>query len=344
MKRTLFTLLALILVITSLLASCQKAPEKTTGADKTSEVQTATEEPKDETPIRLMALQGPTGMGLAPLLQKGNAGESDLNLEATIVTSAEISNIAAAIANGSCDIAAVPVNLAAQLYKKTDGGVQILCVNTLGVLSILENGNEIGSFKDLKGKTIYATGQGSTPEYVLRYLLQETGIAEDVTLEFVADHTQLASMMASNLTSLGMLPEPNVSVVLSSNPSFRKALDITEEWNKVTEGKADLVQGVYIARKEFIEAHPQAVRAFIKAYDESQKAVNADPAAAAKAVVETGILASEPIAAKAIPGCHITCVTGEEMKAGVSRCFEVLFAAEPSSIGEIPSDEIYYLP
>lgn len=336
--------LLLVLVMLFGLAACGAEEPKTTD---TQDAVTVTEEVvADKTPVRLMALQGPTGMGLASLLHNDKSGSGNkADYTAEIVTSAEISNIAAAITKGECDIAAVPINLASTLFNKTEGKVQVLCANTLGVLHILENGDSVKSISDLKGKTIYATGQGSTPEYILRHVLKENNIDpdKDVTLSFVADHTELASYLAADEYTIGMLPEPNVSAVLSANKNFRAALDMTEEWNKVTDGKAPLIQGVFIARKAFIDEHPTVVNAFLDDYNASQTTVNSNPEQGAKYIVECGIFAKEAVAKIAIPGCNITFLEGDKMKSGVETCLQVLFDAAPASVGgKLPTEGFYY--
>ncbi len=335
--------LVLVLVMLLGLVSCNTAEPKTTA---TQEATATKEEVTDNTPVRLMALQGPTGMGLASLLHNDRGGSGNkCKYSAEIVTSAEISNIAAAIVKGECDIAAVPINLASTLYNRTEGKVQVLCANTLGVLHILENGESVKSIKDLNGKTIYATGQGSTPEYILRYVLQQNGINPDtdVTITFVADHTELASSLAADIYAIGMLPEPNVSAVLNANKSFRVALDMTEEWNKVTGGASPLIQGVFIARKAFIDEHPTVVKAFMDDYNASQQAVNADADKGADYIVECGIFANKAVAKKALPGCNITFLEGTEMKNGVEKCLSVLHSAAPASVGgSLPADDFYF--
>lgn len=345
MKKILCLLLSMVLIL-SLFACAKTEPRETKTSEPTTAAVTETKEPADETPVRLMALQGPTGMGLASLLHNQKEGSGNrAKVEAELVTSAEISNIAAAITKGECDIAAVPINLASTLYNKTEGKVQVIAANTKGVLYLLENGETVQKVEDLKGKTIYATGQGSTPEYVLRYVLKENGVDPDtdVTITFVADHTELATYLANDIYAIGMLPEPNVTVVRTANPSFRVALDMTQEWNKVNQGNSDLIQGVFIARTDFIEAHPQVVKAFLEDYEDSQALVNADPEKGAEYAVEAGILANAAVAKNAIPGCNIVSLTGDAMKRGVKACLEVLFQAEPSSVGgALPKDAFYF--
>lgn len=350
MKKLISVLLILALVLCAVSCGKADAPAETVATADTAPAETIPQESEEEltdtTPVRLMALQGPTGMGLASLLHNETAGEGNrVKYEAELVSSAEISNIAAAITKGECDIAAVPINLASTLFNKTQGKVQVIAANTEGVLYMLENGETVKSVSDLKGKTIYATGQGSTPEYVLRYVLKENGIDpdSDVTISFVADHTELASFLASDVFAIGMLPEPNVTAVLNANASFRVALDMTEEWTRVAGAGNDLIQGVFIVRTAFAEEHPQVVDAFLKDYDESQALVNADPAKGAELIVEAGILPNAAVAQKSIPGCNIVCITGEKMKASVSKCLSVLFEAAPASVGgTLPDDSFYY--
>ncbi len=354
MKRFFAAMLALLTLLT--LCACAQEGEATTTEEALTlvtqetetkeETETKGEVLTDKTPIRLMALKGPTGMGLSALLHNDAEGSGNkVDYEAELVNSSEISNIGAAMIKGECDIAAVPINLASTLYAKTKGQVEVLCANTLGVLYMLENGESVSSVADLKGKTIYATGKASTPEYVLRYVLKENGIDpdQDVTLNFVADHTELATFLANDFYAIGMLPEPNVSVVLASNEKFRVALDMTEEWNKVAGEDNTLIQGVFIARKAFIKDHPAVVSAFLDDYNASQNLVNTNPEQGSKYIVDVGILAKEAIAKKALPGCNITFLEGEKMKSGVKKCLEVLFEAAPNSVGNaLPADDFYY--
>lgn len=278
------------------------------------------------------ALKGPTGMGLAYLLQEQPEGYGSIELydAPDAITGKFIS--------GELNIAAVPINLAATLYNKTEGDVVMLAVNTLGVLYILENGESIQSLADLSGKTIYATGQGSTPEYVLSALLEKEGV-QDATVEYVGEHAALAAMMASGEAKIAMLPEPNVSAVLVKNGDVRVALDLNAEWTAQT-GNA-LVQGCYIARRSFYEAHPAAVKRFLTDYAASVARVNSD-ADAATVIAAQGILPSEGIAKKAIPNCNIVCQTGDEMKQAAAPMLQTLFDANPKSVGgALPGDDLY---
>ena len=341
---------ALILALLTVLGLCACAAEKaeTNTAEVKTEIQTVTEEEKvtdaNKTVVRLKALTGPTGLGLATLMHNEKAGSgNEGKYEIELVSSPD--QITGPIAGNLCDVAAVPINLAATLYQKTGGKIQILCANTLGVLHIVEEGETVKSVADLKGKTIYAPNPGSTPEYVLRYVLKENGIDpdKDVKLEFVTGGDEVVEKLTKNPGSIGMLPEPKKSAFLIQNKNFRTCLDMTEEWNKVAGEGNQLVQGVFIARKEFIEKNPQAIKDFLADYNASQKHVNTSGDEGIQHVVETGILPKAPIAKAALPGCNITFMAGEEMKSAVGQCLRVLFEANPKSVGNaLPGNDIYY--
>ena len=344
MKKITALLLALLMLFG--LAACGEEAKETETLPALTEEQTEskTEEAPDNTVVRLKALTGPTGMGLATLLHNNKEGSGNKRTyEAELVSTPD--QITGPIIGSLCDIAAVPVNLAATLYQKTEGKVQIICANTLGVLYMVENGETVKSAADLKGKTIYAPNPGSTPEYVLRYVLKENGIDpdKDVTLEFLTGGDEVAAKLATTPGAIGMLPEPKKSAFLTQNKDWRVCLDMTEEWNKVAGEGNTLVQGVFIARKEFIENHPQAVKDFLDDYNASQKNVNKADTQGIAHIVEAGILPNEGLAKKAVPGCNITFMEGKEMKAAVSKCLQVLFEANPKSVGgKLPSDDIYF--
>lgn len=295
----------------------------------------------DTTPINITALKGPTGMGMAKLI-------NDKNEQFNISLASAATEIAPLMIKGEADIAACPLNLAATIYKKTEGKVKILAINTLGVLSVLENGERIKSVADLKGKKIGATGQSATPEYVLNYILEANGIdpKKDVEITYYTDHAELATLMATGEIDIAMLPEPNVTTVMAKNPTVRKALDLTEEWEKATAAKGEktsLAQGCIIVRTEFLEAHPNAVKAFLSAYKQSVEFVNANADEAAQMIADAGIVPSVQIAKKALPNCNIVFMTSDDMIKSAKANFEVLFNADPKSVGGvIPDDSIYY--
>lgn len=290
---------------------------------------------QDDTEIRIAALKGPTGMGMVKLADKQNYPNYTVSIEA----SPDALN--PRIISGEVDVAAVPVNLASVLYNKLDGDISVLAVSTLGVLYVVEAGSEVNSVADLAGKTVYATGQGATPEYILNYLLDKNGVAGSVEVNYVGEHAALATMLADGSAEIGMLPEPNVTSTLAGNDDLRIALDLTKEWNKVC--STELVQGVVIARKSFVNEHPEAIEQFLREYEKSSAFVNENIDEAAKLIVDAGILGNVEIAKKAIPNCNISFSKGEAMHKAVEGMLTVLFEANPKSIGgKLPDKDFYY--
>lgn len=292
---------------------------------------------------KVLALKGPTGAGMVMLTDEQY---QDL-WTVEFVASAEEAK--AAFISGSADFVSVPTNLSAALYNKLEGeGVRLVAINTLGVLHILEKGENINSVMDLAGKTLYATGQGSTPEYVLNYILNSAGIADQVNVEYIADHDTLASMAAADQVDLVMLPEPKVTTVLMNNTAFRRALDVTELFDVAAANngeKAVLSMGCVIARQSFLDNNQETVKAFLEAYAASVEAVNSDLDNAAVKIEENGIIPKAAIAKKALPNCHIVFITGEDMKEQIKPFFQVLYDADAKSIGgKMPEDDIYFIP
>ena len=296
----------------------------------------------EDVTVRVIALKGPTGMGMVQLMANDKAGTSANDYEFTLASAPE--EVQSAIAN--VDIAALPVNLAAALFNKGED-ISFAAVNTLGVLSIMENGNTISSIEDLRGKTIYATGQGSTPEYILNYLLTKNGIdpETDVTIEYLSEHAELATKLASGDAAIGLLPEPNVTVALTTaaangNTELRIALDVTKEWAKLGEG--ELVQGCIVVSNKFKIEHPEQYRKFMEEYKASVAYVNSDVVSASEAIAEFEIVPKAAISQKAIPNCNIVCLDGEEGIRYMEAMLNVLYEANPKSVGgKLPTDAFY---
>ena len=326
-------------------SASESAVSESAGAPAASASQSVSEAAPaaERTTFRIASLKGPTTMGLVKLMSEQDAGEARHDYQVTMYGAAD--EISPQMIKGDIDVALVPCNLASVLYNKTEGAVEVAAVNTLGVLYIVTTGDDIASVADLAGKTIYATGKGTTPEYSLNYILRQNGLEPgvDVTVEYMSEATEVVSAMAAaSGETVAMLPQPYVTTAQMQMENLNVALDLTEEWNKVSPDSA-LVTGVALVRREFAEAHEQAVVEFLTAQAASVATVNDDPAAAAPLVVEAGIIESEAVAEAAIPNCHLVCLTGEEMKDALSGYLEVLHAASPEAVGgTMPEDNFYF--
>ena len=301
----------------------------------------------DDTPapaeVNLYVLSGPTGIGAMNLWAAADAGETQNTYHITMPGAND--EVVAAISNGDADIAAVATNLAATLYNKTSGGVTVLAVNTLGVLSLLGNGQEIASIADLAGKTIYAPGQGANPEYILRYVLSGNGLDpdKDVTIRFVGEGSELLTVWQTDPEAVIMAPQPVATSILMQNESAKTLFNMTDEWDKVSGGDSTLMMGCVIVRNEFLQENPGAVALFLQEYAASIEKAQSDVEGTAALCEQYGLIPKAALAQKAIPSCGLTFVTGAEMKSALSGYLQVMFDADPKSVGgAMPGDDFYY--
>ena len=351
MKRTLSLLLAAALSL-GLLAGCGRSGSSSSGSSQpegsggsSSSGSSQERQPAEE--IDFMVLNGPTGVGASWLLDNyslENAPEdAPFALNATVV--ADNSEVTAALINRSADIAALSTNVAANLSAKSDGAIQVLAVNTLGVLYILEKGDSVQSMADLAGKTLLApsTGKGANPEYILNYLLEQSGVdPAQVDIQWMTAQ-EVTAQMASGDSAICMLPVPAATALMMKDQGVRQALSLSDEWDKL--GQGSLAMGCVVGRTQFIEEHPETVDAFLDLYGDSITFMSDEHgvAGAAALVGELGITANEQIAQKAIPQCNLTFLTGADMKATLEEYYQVLFQANPDSIGgSMPYDAFYY--
>ncbi len=300
-----------------------------------------TEAPKAKVDVNIAAMKGPTALGMLKMMEDAEAGTTANNYKFTIAGAAD--EITASIIKGDIPIAAVPCNLASVLYNKSKGGVTMLGINTLGVLYIVETGETVQTVEDLRGKTIYSTGKGTTPEYTLNWLLKSAGMepGKDVTVEYKSEATEVAAILSQTENAVAMLPQPYVTTVLNSNAKARIALDITREWEAFNEGST-VVTGVVVANTKYLTENPDVVNAFLEEYVVSA-AYTVENVDAAAALSEKFDIFKAPIAKKAIPYCNIVLIEGDEMKAKANAYLNVLFEQNPASVGgTLPEDNFFY--
>ncbi len=348
MKKMLLAGLAVaMLAVGAVGCGVQSVPsdaEAVTAVENATGNETGNETEAERPVIRVGSLKGPTSMGLMFLMEEDKNGSTMNDYEFQMATAAD--EILPLMIKGELDIALVPANVAGVLYNKTKGGVSVVDINTLGVLYMISGDASIKEISDLKGKTIYLTGKGTTPDYTLQYVLSMNGLStEDCVLEYKSEATEVAALLAEQPDAVGLLPQPFVTVACTQNQELSIIFSMDDEWRKAQgdEGTGT-VTGVTVVRKEFLETNEAAVKDFLLEHDGSATAINEEVAIGAGLVVEAGIIAKEPIAQKAIPYCGITCVTGEEMKKALSAYLEVLFDKSPESIGgALPGEDFYYV-
>lgn len=320
-------------------ASSAPASSQVESAAASSETESV---PASGETMRIAGLQGPTTMGMVKLMKDQEGLESPL-YNVTMYGAAD--EIVPLLTKGELDAAAIPANLAATLYQKTEGQIQVAAVNTLGVLYVVTTGDEVANVADLAGKTIYSTGKGTTPEYVLNYILTQNGIdpAKDVTIEYKSEATEVLSMLQSaGEGAVAVLPQPYVTAAQAQVEGLTVALDLTEEWNKI-DPDSQLITGVLAVRSDYAQQHPEQLAAFLADYESSIDWVTANTADAAQLVAEYGIVAKAPLAEKALPACNITYLAGADMKQALSGYLDVLYQQDAASVGgALPGDDFYY--
>ena len=291
--------------------------------------------------IRIAAMRGPTAMGLCGLMEKAAEGPvSGNSYEFTLEGSPDA--VVPLVVRGDVDIAAIPANLASVLYNRTNGKIQALAINTLGVLYIAEKGNTVQSIDDLRGRTIYSAGKGATPEYALQYVLKANGleVGKDVYIEWKSEHAECVAALGADPDGVAMLPQPFATTALMRDGSMRVALDLNDLWQEKT-GHV-LITGVTIARRDFVENEEDALSVFLSSYADSVEYINGNTEEGAAIVGHYGIV-PENVAVKAIPACNIVLITGEEMKESLSGYLDILYAQNPQSVGgNVPGDDFYY--
>lgn len=336
MKKLSSSALALLLMLSMLTACGTKTQTEQPDSD---DGQAQGETTETEVVTRVGSLSGPTSMGIAKMINEDAEGY-------TFEVYAAADEIVPVVATGELDIAMIPANLAASLYQRTEGGVQVIGINTLGVLEVIAPlGVEIASFEDLAGQTVYlpASSKGATPEAAVRYLAQQSGIADSLTLDFSnAEPAAVVEALQSNPSAIAILPQPFATVAVTGNEDFEIKFSISNEWSRLAGPDSALVTGVTIVSTSFAEEHPEAVAAFLADAAQSVEFVNVETEQAATMIEEIGIVKAA-IAQQAIPKCNLVCITGSEMKAMLVSYLETLEAFDASLIGgKMPDDAFYY--
>ncbi len=323
-------LIALLLAVMMLayLASC--------GKELTEDKEQTTVSDEREVKTKVAVLNGPTGLALRKF-------KDDRSYAYEVEYYADPQEIASLVTKGDVDIAAVPLSLAANLYKETNGAVQMLAIGALGVLKVLSSDESIKSIADLKGKTVYASGQNSTPEYVINYILEKNGIdpEKDVDIQFKSTHEELAALATEGKAEICILPEYFATNVATKNEKMKKVIDLTAEWNKICEN--EIAMGCYIARKEFIAENPEIISEFFEFAEISTNYVK-EVSQSVNYVIEAKLFGTMDEAAYGINGSNLAFITGEKMKKIAASDFEIFYSMNPESVGgELPDDAFYYV-
>lgn len=340
--KNIVALLLCALMVLSLVAcqSDKKDNDESKSIEASTENTTVQEEKVD---IRVGAMSGPTAFGMVKLKSDAESGKTENSYKFNEFAT-EASAFVAPLSTGAIDIAAVPSNLAATIFNNTEGKIKVLAVSTLGVLSLVERGNSVTGMADLKGKTVYATGQGAVPEYTIRYILKARGIDpdKDLTIQWCSDTTEAMSYITKATDAIAILPQPFATVAQTNVSDLRVVSDLNDEWASLETG-CEIVTGVVVVRTEFAEKYPNQVAKFVEEYEKSANYATTNVEETAKLIADYGIVPKAPLAQKALPKSHVVCLTGDKCKKAMNGFLKVLFDANPKSVGgKLPGDELYY--
>jgi len=348
MKKLLSLLLVLILSL-GVLAAC--------GADDNSDGSSSSSVPgsssssdgednsdtTQKTEINLTVLNGSTGFGMAQLMENNANGKTENVYNVNIAT--VVGDVEKALIAGTVDIAALPTNSAAKVYNKTNGQVQILAINTLGVLYMIDKTGTVNSINDLSGKTVYVPSDN--PNFITKHIINSNGV-KNVTIDSTTfpNPQALQAAVKAGQVDIAVLPQPVVTAAMAGAKQagfeYKIALDMTAEWDRANDEQ--LVQGCIVVRKDFASKNKGAIENFLKEYEESINYLNNNPKDAAGLIVKHGIFANATVAEKAIPKSNVVFIIGNEMKSAMSAYVLAMFNIDKESVGEkIPQDDFYYI-
>lgn len=345
-KKHLLSVFALVLALAVFAAACGQKPAASPTDLPTEPSSEAPSEgpgtPAEPVTVHVAGLSGPTSMGMIQMIAGKALNDETYTVDYEIAAAPDV--LTGKLINGEVEIAALPTNTAAVLYNKTEGEVQLLAQNTLGVLYLVgKDAANITTAADLAGKSLVMSGSGGVPEFALNYILDHAGVKDGATVDYLPDHAAAAQALLGGDAELAVLPQPFVTQVLAKNTDLKILLDLNAAWEEAAQGESLLVMGCLVVRRDFAEANPEFVERFLAEYEKSVAFVNENPAEASLLIAEAGIVPDAGLAEKAIPFCNIVFKTGAEAKAGVEGFLKVLFGANPAAVGgKLPGADFYY--
>ena len=322
-RRLIFTLTALLLTI--VLSGC-----------------TALSLGKEDVTLRVAALRGPTGVGMVKMLEEKPSLGKNVIIDYQVAETPDI--VTARILSKEIDIAALPTNIAANLYNK-GAGYKLLAINTWGNLYLISNEIEIVSWEDFKGKTINSIGLGATPDLVFRSLLIANGLDpdKDVTMDYSMAQVELAGALSAGRVALAVLPEPLVTTTLTKNASLKIMMSLEDEWKKIHGDNIAIAQGCLVVREDFAKKHPEVVASFLKEYQDSIAWVNNNLEQAGALVEKHNLGMPAAVAVQAIPRSNVRYMAALDARSQLEAYFNVLLDLAPQAVGgKLPDEGFYY--
>jgi NitT/TauT family transport system substrate-binding protein len=295
----------------------------------------------DQVIVDMAVMQGPSGFGTIGLNRNEGRLDDQTRIDLSVYPSPN--EVIARLANGELDIAALPTNVAANLYAK---GVPVKTAAVVGegMLLFLTTDKTITELSDLQNRKISIPGSGSTPDQMTKILVSALGFdyESDVQLDYsIASPAQLAQMMIAGKLDLAVLPEPFVTMVLNANDQTVPLLDVQILWSALT-GTGNYPMTVIVVSDGFIAEHSDRLPLVMGAIKDSVEWVNANPGDAGVMIEEAGIMKAA-MATPAIPRCNLVFRTATEGYDAMDTYLKVLHGFDYASVGGSVPDESFYL-
>lgn len=336
MKSKILYLSIIILIIATIINGCSPNKANLSELEKEEEISRIID--NKELNINVAALNGPTTIGMVELIDKYEKLGFDMDKKFHMYNSSE--ELVASFSKKEIDVAAIPANLASNLYNKMDGEIKVAAINTLGVLYIVENGNTIQTPKDLENKTIYSIGKGTTPEGVLKVFIEKNDI-KNLNIEFKSEASEIGSILNSEENAIAMLPEPFVTSVSMKNENIRTVFNMNKEWMDINNGSL-LVTGVLVVRNEFLEENKTIFNEFLNSYEKSIKYTMTNVKETAELSEKIGIIPAE-VGLEAIPKINIVYIDGDDMVKYLDDYLTKLYEFNENLVGgKVPDENFYY--
>lgn len=297
---------------------------------------------ENDVAIRIGVLRGPNGMGMSYLMEENSLDAYETSYQISFLASAD--KLATRFTRGDLEFATLPTTVAANLYKETNGEIQLLGVNMLGGFYLVENGTSIQTISDLKNLELSSSSRPATAQYVLEHLLEANAIEENEQpkVNYVVDNLKLSSAIVSGEIDIAMLPEPFLSTLLQRNKGLRVALDLSEEWQDVY-GDSILPMGCLVVNKEFALKNPESIARFIQHYKTSVEYVNKNQKEAGLLIEKHKLLNNARQATNSIDRSQITWIDASEVQEDVLKYLEIFLESDKNIIGgEVPDEEFFY--
>lgn len=293
--------------------------------------------------LKVGVIIGPSGIGMARLMLSPSA-IPDTKILFEKAGSIEV--LLPKLINGDIDIGILPPNIAAKLYNMAPKSIAVASIVGNSMLSLVTSDPSVNSLQDLKGKTVYVAGQGSTPEYVLRTLLAKYRISEgSVHLDFSLPSQEIPAALVSGKIAYALIPEPFTTVaIMNASPKapIRRAFTLQDLWSAAGLGQ-DFPMTLCVVRRTYAQRNPDKVAKFLAAYKNSLEWAIENPEATGPLVESAGLGLKAIVASRAIPECSFVWIDSDIARKPIESLLAVFLNFAPESIGGKLPDEGFYL-